>query len=221
MANKRGNAGQPLPLSDRDDDHMQGHWLLARLGKRVLRPGGVELTRTLLARAEVTDADVLELAPGLGRTAAEILARNPRSYVGAESDPNAANLVRHVLAGRGDVRVTDAADTGLSDASADVVIGEAMLTMQGNAAKHTIVAEAARVLRPVAPLRDSRTSAGAGRRRRAGPHRPAAVAGPRAQGQCASADRCGMVAPLSGPWTGRRTRCHRFHGVVTTATGDR
>lgn len=82
MANKRGNAGQPLPLSDRDDDHMQGHWLLARLGKRVLRPGGVELTRTLLARAEVTDADVLELAPGLGRTAAEILARNPRSYVG-------------------------------------------------------------------------------------------------------------------------------------------
>lgn len=98
MANKRGNAGQPLPLSDRDDDHMQGHWLLARLGKRVLRPGGVELTRTLLARAEVTDADVLELAPGLGRTAAEILARNPRSYVGAESDPNAANLVRHVLA---------------------------------------------------------------------------------------------------------------------------
>lgn len=145
MANKRGNAGQPLPLSDRDDDHMQGHWLLARLGKRVLRPGGVELTRTLLARAEVTDADVLELAPGLGRTAAEILARNPRSYVGAESDPNAANLVRHVLAGRGDVRVTDAADTGLSDASADVVIGEAMLTMQGNAAKHTIVAELALV----------------------------------------------------------------------------
>lgn len=63
MANKRGNAGQPLPLSDRDDDHMQGHWLLARLGKRVLRPGGVELTRTLLARAEVTDADVLEAPP--------------------------------------------------------------------------------------------------------------------------------------------------------------
>lgn len=56
--------------------------------------------------------------------------------------------VERVEPGRGDVRVTDAADTGLSDASADVVIGEAMLTMQGNAAKHTIVAEAARVLRP-------------------------------------------------------------------------
>ncbi|BBX74080.1 methyltransferase domain-containing protein [Mycobacterium shinjukuense] len=152
MAASAGETGRPLPLSNRDDDHVQGHWLLARLGKRVLRPGGVELTRALVARAEVTDADVLELAPGLGRTATEILARRPRSYVGAERDPDAANLVRGVLqnhgASRGEVRVTDAADTGLPDASADVVIGEAMLTMQGDTAKHAIVAEAARVLRP-------------------------------------------------------------------------
>src|SRR6476659_2445854 len=89
----------PLPLSNRDDEHVQGHWLLARLGKRVLRPGGVELTRTLLARAEVAGADVLELAPGLGRTAAEIIARRPRSYVGAEADPDAANVVRGVVSG--------------------------------------------------------------------------------------------------------------------------
>jgi SAM-dependent methyltransferase len=147
MAGKR----DPLPLSDRDDEHVQGHWLLARLGKRVLRPGGVELTRTMLARAEVSDADVLELAPGLGRTAAEIIARGPRSYVGAEADPDAANLVRGVVASataHTEVKVTDAAETGLPDASADVVIGEAMLTMQGDTAKHAIVAEAARVLRP-------------------------------------------------------------------------
>ncbi len=138
----------PLPLSDRDDNHVPGHWLLARLGKRVLRPGGVELTRTLLVRAEVANADVLELAPGLGRTAAEIIARHPRSYVGAEADPDAANRVRGVVGGQGEVKVADAAQTGLPDASADVVIGEAMLTMQGDAAKHAIVAEAARVLRP-------------------------------------------------------------------------
>lgn len=138
----------PVPLSGRDALHVPGHWLLARLGKRVLRPGGVELTRTLLARAEVTNADVLELAPGLGRTAAEIIARRPLSYLGAEADPDAANRVRGVLAGHGEVKVADAADTGLPDASADVVIGEAMLTMQSDAAKHAIVAEAARVLRP-------------------------------------------------------------------------
>jgi SAM-dependent methyltransferase len=138
------------PMSSRADDSVQGHWLLARLGKRVLRPGGVGLTRTMLAGAGVTDADVLELAPGLGRTAAEILARQPRSYVGAEQDPDAADTVRNVIAkaGSGSVRVADAADTGLPDASRDVVIGEAMLTMQGDATKHAIVAEAARVLRP-------------------------------------------------------------------------
>ncbi|EUA09479.1 methyltransferase domain protein [Mycobacterium kansasii 732] len=151
MADAPDGCERPLPQSNRDEDHLQGHWLLARLGKRVLRPGGVELTRTLLARADVGDADVLELAPGLGRTAAEILVRHPRSYVGAEGDPDAANLVRGVLhdhGSLGDVRVTDASDTGLPDASVDVVIGEAMLTMQGDAAKHAIVAEAARVLRP-------------------------------------------------------------------------
>jgi SAM-dependent methyltransferase len=149
---QRTGSRQPLPSSSRADDSVAGHWLLARLGKRVLRPGGVELTRTLLANAELTDADVLELAPGLGRTAAEILARGPRSYVGAEADPDAANVVRGLLtelgSGPAAVRVTDAAATGLPDASTDVVVGEAMLTMQGDAAKHAIVAEASRVLRP-------------------------------------------------------------------------
>jgi ubiquinone/menaquinone biosynthesis C-methylase UbiE len=61
-------------------------------------------------------------------------------------------VVRGVLtelgSGDGAVRVTDAAATGLPDASTDVVVGEAMLTMQGDAAKHAIVGEAARVLRP-------------------------------------------------------------------------
>jgi SAM-dependent methyltransferase len=142
------NVKPTLPSASRAVGQMQGHWLLARLGKRVLRPGGIGLTRTLLARADLTDADVLELAPGLGRTATEILARHPRSYLGAEQDPDAARTVRGVVAGHGDVRVADAAETGLPDASTDVVIGEAMLTMQGDAAKDSIVAEAARVLRP-------------------------------------------------------------------------
>lgn len=152
MTKPQAESRRPLPSASRADDAVAGHWLLARLGKRVLRPGGVELTRTLLARAELADADVVELAPGLGRTATEILARHPRSYVGAEGDPDAANVVRGVLSElgveNGAVRVTDAASTGLPDASTDVVIGEAMLTMQGDATKHAIVAEAARVLRP-------------------------------------------------------------------------
>jgi hypothetical protein len=61
MFSQPDRSTRPLPSSGRADDAVAGHWLLARLGKRVLRPGGVELTRTLLARAGVTDADVLEL----------------------------------------------------------------------------------------------------------------------------------------------------------------
>jgi len=32
---------------------MQGHWLLARMGKRVLRPGGLELTSQMLNLLDV------------------------------------------------------------------------------------------------------------------------------------------------------------------------
>src|SRR5690242_276636 len=111
MVKPRPDSRPALPSADRTDDAVAGHWLLARLGKRVLRPGGVELTRTLLAHAALSDADVVELAPGLGRTATEILARRPRSYVGAEADPDAADVVRGVLTelgvGNGSVRVAD------------------------------------------------------------------------------------------------------------------
>ena len=130
------NQPEKLASSSRGDDAIQGHWLLARLGKRVLRPGGIGLIRTLLTHAALTDADVLELAPGLGRTATEILSRHPRLYTAAEQDPDAARSAENILAGRGDVRITDAAKTELPDASRDVVVGEAMLTMQGDPAKH-------------------------------------------------------------------------------------
>ncbi|MUL80167.1 methyltransferase domain-containing protein [Mycolicibacterium sp. CBMA 226] len=136
-----------LPRADRSDYTVAGHWLLARLGKRVLRPGGVRLTRALLADAGVSNADVVELAPGLGRTAAEILARSPRSYLGVELDPDAADIVA-LVAGQGNVTVGDAAHTGLPDGSADVVIGESLLTMHDGDVKEAIVAEAVRLLRP-------------------------------------------------------------------------
>lgn len=136
------------PLSNRDDDTIQGHWLLARLGKRVLRPGGAKLTRSLLANVALTGSDVVELAPGLGHTAAEIIAAGPRSYLGIDRDPEAARVAQPIVEGVGEIRIADAAHTGLLDASADVVVGEAMLTMQGERTKNAIVSEAVRILRP-------------------------------------------------------------------------
>lgn len=141
-----GNAA--LPMASRKTEDLPGHWLLARLGKRVLRPGGREMTERLLTDASVDGSDVLELAPGLGRTATRILARKPASYTGVESDDHAAELSRKAIGGAGRVVRGDASETGLSDASTDVVIGEAMLTMQTDPHKAEIVNEVFRVLRP-------------------------------------------------------------------------
>ncbi|OBG82083.1 methyltransferase [Mycobacterium sp. E802] len=138
-----------LPLPQRSDADLPGHWLLARLGKRVLRPGGLELTTRLLAAARIGSADVVELGPGLGRTATDIAAQRPRSYVGVDDSSATSALVQKAVAATGGRLIdADAADTGLDAGSADVVVGEAMLTMQGDKAKRAIVEEAFRVLRP-------------------------------------------------------------------------
>ncbi|MFV0426499.1 MAG: class I SAM-dependent methyltransferase [Beutenbergiaceae bacterium] len=143
-----GTAGQPLPQSDRAPDVAQGHWLLARLGKRVLRPGGLALTSAMLEQAELPGSDVVEFAPGIGRTATMIIEASPRSYTGVDADSDAARLVTNAVGGAGRCLVGDAQNTGLPAACADVVVGEAMLTMQGERSKQAIIAEAVRLLRP-------------------------------------------------------------------------
>ena len=123
--------------------------MLARAGKRVLRPGGLGLTRAMLGRCSLGDKDVIELAPGLGRTAKEILSAAPSSYTGVDGDATAAARVNEVVKSSGGSCLQgDAAKTGLDDACADAVIGEAMLTMQSPRGKAESVTEAARLLRP-------------------------------------------------------------------------
>ena len=120
-----------VPGTDRPAEKAAGHWLLAQLGKKVLRPGGRETTNWLLSRALGGQIDVVEFAPGLGITALEIVKRSPKTYTGVDLDVNAG-----------------AQETGLPDSSYDVVVGEAMLTMQTDKHKLEIMREAARILRP-------------------------------------------------------------------------
>lgn len=131
-------------------EKMPGHWLLARMGKRVLRPGGLELTRRLLSELDVSsDDDVLEFAPGLGVTARMTLAEHPQSYTAVERDPDAAAAVATYLSGSNYRCVVGSAEqTGLPSSSASVVYGEAMLSMQPDSTKRRIIGEAARLLKP-------------------------------------------------------------------------
>src|SRR3990172_169468 len=87
--------------SPQDNTHkIPGHWLLAKMGKRVLRPGGLELTHVMLDRLAIGSRDaVVEFAPGLGVTARMTLSRQPVSYTAVERDEAAAAEVRSYLTG--------------------------------------------------------------------------------------------------------------------------
>lgn len=143
---------QSTPFAHLSVAKMPAHWLMARLGKRVLRPGGIEMTRWMLDELRLgPQDDVIELAPGLGLTAREILARRPRTYVGVEREPEAIAQAERAIGGfDGSARVVraDASRSGLADASASVVVGEAMLSMHPEAKKLAIASEVRRLLRP-------------------------------------------------------------------------
>jgi methyltransferase family protein len=146
MSNVLTMTGPGAGLSQRS---MPGHWILARLGKRVLRPGGMELTRRMLAALTIVSADdVVEFAPGLGLTAQLALKRRPASYTAIEKDPAAAGIVSSYLKDSTQKCVRGSADqTGLPSEVATVVYGEAMLTIQPPEMKRRIVREARRLLK--------------------------------------------------------------------------
>ncbi len=144
------SAVMDLPGSDLDVARMPGHWLLARLGKRVLRPGGIGLTEKLLRSLSIgPNDDVVEFAPGLGVTARLILERQPRRYIGVERDVKAMRWTTRQLPQQPNVSVVVgvADETKLPANSASVVLGEAMLSMNTQEHKQRIAAEAFRILR--------------------------------------------------------------------------
>jgi len=139
-----------MPGEELKAEKMPGHWLLARLRKRVLRPGGRQLTCRMIEALNIGPTDsVIEFAPGLGETARLTLSKKPASYTAVERDKDAAALVQRLLQGPEQRCVVGLAEeTGLPDASATIVYGEAMLSMQTPQQKSRIVREAYRLLKP-------------------------------------------------------------------------
>jgi SAM-dependent methyltransferase len=141
-------AGPQIVGEGQHPDKLQGHWVLARAGKRVLRPGGLELTQRMLDALAIRPEDrVVEFAPGLGATARIVLQRHPLAYWGVEREPAAAEYLRQQLSRYGaEIVLGQAENSGLPDACASVVYGEAMLSMQSQEQKNRIFAEARRLL---------------------------------------------------------------------------
>jgi SAM-dependent methyltransferase len=132
-----------------DIDKAQGHWLLARMGKKVLRPGGKELTLKLVNSLKITNKDnIAEFAPGLGFTASLALKNTPLSYIGIDADEKAiAHLKEKIKGSNINFIQGNAAETNLQEASKDKVFGEAMLTMHADHRKSEIIREAHRILK--------------------------------------------------------------------------
>lgn len=135
---------------DSDFEKAQGHWVLAQIGKKVLRPGGKELTKKLVALLDIKgNDDVIEFAPGLGYTTGIALTHSPKSYIGIDADAEVVTLLKQKFSGRAcSFRNENAANTSLPSNSATKVFGEAMLTMHADHRKAGIIQEAYRILKP-------------------------------------------------------------------------
>ena len=133
---------------EKKSETMQGHWLLAKMGKKVLRPGGRELTMKLIENLNFSNQDkVIEFAPGLGFTASLVLKKQPSSYIGVELDEKAANDLKKIINSENQkIIVANANSVPINEKSASVIYAEAMLTMQSEQNKQRIIQEANRLL---------------------------------------------------------------------------
>lgn len=136
-------------MSNKTINKKQGHWILAKMGKKVLRPGGKELTLKLIENLDISsDDDVVEFAPGLGFTASIALKNNPKTYTGIELNEEAAGILRKTISGKNQkIIIGNASDSTLNDDNYTKVYGEAMLTMQADHRKSEIIKEAHRILK--------------------------------------------------------------------------
>ena len=122
-----------------------------QLGKKTMRPGGLELTCRMLEELRIDRKDdVVELAPGRGATTRMVMKLCPHSYTAVERDQVSQESVQGILrdGGLGECVVGTAQATGLEEGCASVVFGEAMLTMQTETTKRKIAEEAIRLLAP-------------------------------------------------------------------------
>ncbi|MFV0430803.1 MAG: methyltransferase domain-containing protein [Alphaproteobacteria bacterium] len=137
--------------SNLDWDKAPAHWVMAKMGKTVLRPGGLEATDWLINHAQIENKDIVEIAPGLGITACKLIGHKPKSYHAVDKEEMAAQTSMQRIEAlnfkEASIAVGDAQSLPFEDASKDLIIGEAMLSMQPLNIKEKIFSEVYRVLR--------------------------------------------------------------------------
>jgi Methylase involved in ubiquinone/menaquinone biosynthesis len=119
-----------------------------------LRPGGKRATDWLILQANINaDTKILEVACNMGTTAIELAQRYGCRIIGVDLNEEALekarrNAVAHGVADRVQFMRGNARALQFDDASFDIVINEAMLTMLNEKDKLKALQEYARVLKP-------------------------------------------------------------------------
>ncbi|MGT2846791.1 class I SAM-dependent methyltransferase [Streptococcus massiliensis] len=131
-----------------------GHTFLAKLGKKRLRPGGKLATDWLIEQGHFSsDKKVLEVACNMGTTTVELAKRYGCQITAIDLDEKALEQAR-ANAGKAGVselvifEKANAMKLPYEDDSFDIVINEAMLTMQTEKGKNKCLDEYYRVLKP-------------------------------------------------------------------------
>ncbi len=130
-----------------------GHFLLKRLGKTKLRPGGITATNWLLKQVQFTaDTKVLEVACNEAETLMCLAKKYHCACTGIDINEKAIaqaikKVVKEELQDKVKLQVASALDLPFVDNTFDVVINEAMLTMLSMEEKAQAIKEYYRVLK--------------------------------------------------------------------------
>lgn len=130
-----------------------GHNFLAKLGKKRLRPGGVEATNWLIEQANLDKNKlVLEVACNMCTTSIEIAQKYRCQIIGIDLDKKSlekakANINKARVNEYIHIQQGNAMKLPFADNTFDIVINEAMLTMLDNKAKEQAIKEYFRVLK--------------------------------------------------------------------------
>lgn len=130
-----------------------GHTLLAKLGKKRLRPGGVKATNWLLKQADFNGIKMLEVATNMATTSIEIASKYDVAITGVDMDLKAIekakeNTLKHHVSEKISFVHANATNLPFADNSFDLVLNEAMLTMLTHENKEKAISEYYRVLKP-------------------------------------------------------------------------
>ena len=121
-----------------------GHKFLAKLGKKRLRPGGKRATDWLIAEGGFSkEKRILEVACNRGTTAIELAQRFGCKITAVDMDAQALEVAKKSAETAGVAHLisferANGMKLPYEDASFDIVINEAMLTMQADQAKKNV-----------------------------------------------------------------------------------